>query len=340
MHCPVCGRDCVTEARELLRALPERFAPCPDCTGLTYDKRVPPPDIGIAEPCSCGRRFIDEVVAHIYRIMADGGDLAGTEPLAGVGTPLIHPGVAMRAPPYLPPRSLLLLSPNISQAVADRLITEVPEVNGVVRTEAGTPGISDTDAAPQMHTLLAGCDVRADVFPTRAGEVVVYKQQSVLHIEFPRGHDPKIRSMEREVRRLLPQTFVDACCGAGTLGLAAARMGVPRVICNDAWYAAAYWAGFNLLVNRDLLRVEGVAMHREYAEMRRLPVARDPIPVATACGDTEVEVYQGDLRDLATVLPPDVGLTAIDLFDKRDPEKVRLIMETWQARVGGGVFIP
>ncbi len=341
MHCPVCGHDCVTDARELLLALPERFAPCPDCTGLVYDKQNPPPDIDAAEPCpSCGKRFIDEVFADVYRVMAAEGDLLGTEPLAAAGTPLVHPGFAMHRPPYLPPRSLVLLSRSVGARAAARLVATVPEVRGVIRAGTGTPGIRDTDAEPETHTLLAGCDVRADVFPTRAGPVVVYKQQSALHVEFPRAHDPKILSLEREIGRHRPRTFVDACSGAGTLGLAAARAGVPRVIANDAWYAAAYWTARSLQVNREFLGIERVTMHRSYDDLRSREVAREPIRVATAAGAQEVEVYQGDLRLLPAVLPAGVDLAALDLFEKADAEKVDRITRAWRTRVGGAIFIP
>jgi hypothetical protein len=81
MHCPVYGCDCVNEARELFRILPGQCAPRPDCMGIVYDKRVPPLDIGIIKPCVCRKQFIDEVVAHISRIVADVGDLTGTEPV-------------------------------------------------------------------------------------------------------------------------------------------------------------------------------------------------------------------------------------------------------------------
>jgi len=341
MHCPVCGDDCVTEARALLTELPGRFAPCPDCMGLVYDKQSPPPDIDTAEPCpSCGKRFIDEVFAEIYRVMADEGDLAGTEPLAAAGTPLVHPGSALRRAPYLPPGSLLLLSRSVGERAAARLVAEVPEVRGVVRAGAGTPGVRDTDAEPMTHTLLAGCDVRADVFSTRRGPVVVYKQQSALHVEFPRDRDQKILSLERELGRRRPRTFVDACSGAGTLGLAAARAGVPRVICNDAWYAAAYWTAYNLQVNREFLDIGEVTMHRSYDDLRRREVARDPLPVATAAGAQEIEVYQGDFRLLPAVLPPEVDLAALDLFEKADIGKVGRITRAWHARVGGALFIP
>ncbi|SCL74883.1 hypothetical protein L21_0767 [Methanoculleus chikugoensis] len=341
MHCPVCGHDCVTDARTIFAELPGRFAPCPDCMGLVYDKRSAPPDIDTAEPCpSCGKRFIDEVFAHIYRVMAAEGDLAGTEPLAAAGMPLVHPGFAMRSAPYLPPGSLVLLSRSAGKRAAARLVAEVPEVRGVVRTGAGAPGISDTDAEPAGHTLLAGCDVRADVFPTRVGPIVVYKQQSALHVEFPRDRDEKILSLEREIDRHRPRTFVDACSGAGTLGIAAARAGVPRVIANDAWYAAAFWTACNIAVNREFLGVGEVAMHVSYDGLRRRPVARDPVRVASAAGAQEIEVYQGDLRLLSAVLPPGIDLAALDLFEKNDGRKVEEITGAWRARVGGAIFIP
>lgn len=338
MSCPVCGHDCVEDASTVLAKLPGRFDPCPDCMGLIYDKRSPPPDIDTAEPCpTCGRRFIDEVFAHIYRVMVDEGDLAGTEPLAALGTPLVNPGFAMRNPPYLSPGSLLLLSREVGERTARRLVSGVPEVRGVVRTADGTPGLRDTGLEPLEHTLLAGCDVRADVFPTRAGPIVVYKQQSVLHIEFPRDRNEKILSLERQISRQHPRTFVDACSGPGTLGLAASLAGVECVIYSDAWYAAAYWTARNIQVNREALGSGEVKFYRSYDDLRRSPVAREPVPVASAEGS---RVYQADLRCLPAVLPPEIDLTALDLFGKEDSSRVARIARAWQSRVGGGIFIP
>ena len=184
MSCPVCGHDCVADASTVLAGLPGRFDPCPDCTGLIYDKWSPPPDIDTAEPCpTCGRRFIDEVFAHIYRVMVDEGDLAAAEPLASVGTPLVHPGFAMRNPPYLPPRSLLLFSRHVSERTARRLVAGVPEIRGVVRTVDGTPGIRDTDSEPVSIPCLQGA-TSGPISSRPAGPIVVYKQQSTLHIGF------------------------------------------------------------------------------------------------------------------------------------------------------------
>ena len=116
--------------------------------------------------------------------------------------------------------------------------------------------------SPKVYTLLAGCDVRASVFNTAFGQVVIYLQQSHMHIEFPREKNPKIDSVERKLNEIMPRIFVDAACGAGTLGLVAAGTGVPCVIMNDAWYAAAFWAAFNLQVNREFFLVDEVRMLR------------------------------------------------------------------------------
>lgn len=343
MHCPVCGDDCIDDARSLLATLSNRFTPCPDCMGLTFDKRVPPPDLAPAEPCpSCGRRFIDEVFTHIYRIMNEGGDLSGTEPLAAAGTPLIHPGFTLQQPPYLPVRSLVLLSRAITKESADRLIAEVPEVRGVVQTGDGVPGITDPDrdSAGRTHTLLAGCDVRADIFPTRAGPVVIYKQQSAIHIEFPRGYDPKIHALDSAIRQKKPKTLVDACSGAGTLGIAAAAAGVPHVICNDAWYAAAFWTACNIVVNRDALAIDAVRILRTYDELRQRPVAGEPILIADTEGVQQIEVYHGDLRMLAPLLQGKADLAVLDLFEKNEREKTRRLTTLWTSTAGGDVFIP
>lgn len=112
------------------------------------------------------------------------------------------------------------------------------------------------------------------------------------------------------------------------------------MICNDAWYAAASWAACNLQVNREFLDIGEVTVHRSYDDLRHHPVARDPVLVATAAGAQEIEVYQGDLRLFDTVLLPGVDLAALDLFEKKDAEKVGLITAAWLARVGGDIFIP
>lgn len=343
MKCPVCGMDCVQSAMDILATLPTIFLPCPECSMRVLDKRAPPPSHEYALPCTCGKRFIDEVFTHLYVIMVEEGDLTASDPLIAVGTPLVHPGFVMDRPPFLPALSLLLLSPRVTKKTAERLVREVPELKGVVKTGNFTPGIANPDlhSVPRVYELLAGCDVRADVFPLKSGPLVIYKQQSSIHIEFPRPGYPKIRSVEQHVGTPPVKTFIDACSGVGTLGLSAACLGVPHVIMNDAWYASAYWAAYNLEVNRVYLKIDRVKIYEQLEEMQTHPVTRDPIKIAETYGEQSVEIYQGDFRLLYTVLSPGLApVTALDLFDKSDSVATEKIQREWKEKVGGDVFIP
>jgi len=342
MKCPVCGMDCVKSAKDLLTSLPTIFLPCSECTARVIDKRAPLLDLSYNLPCSCGKRFIDEVFAHMYVIMVEQGDLKKTDPLIAVGTPLVHPGYAMDRPPFLPEKSLVLLSPRITKPTAEILIRDVPELRGVVRSDHFTPGIADPDlnSVPKVYDLLAGCDVRADVFPLWTGPLVIYKQQSLIHIEFPGGNDLKIRAVEKRVGKPPVPNFIDACSGAGTLGMTAACMGVPHVVMNDAWYASAFWSAFNLEVNRDYLKLRKIKIYEQYQDMQKHPVAKEPVKIAETEGEQVIEVYQGDFRLLYRVLSAGTPLTAIDIFDKNDQAKIGAIQKEWLVKVGGEVFIP
>jgi hypothetical protein len=343
MKCPVCGMDCVKSAKDILVILPTIFLPCAECTMRTLDKRAPLPSLEYGLPCSCGKRYIDEVFSHMYVIMVEEGDLKPTDPLIAVGSPLVHPGFVMDRPPFLPGKSLVLFTASATKKTAERLIEEVPELRGVIRKENFIPGIVDPglSSVPRVYELLAGCDVRADIFPLRTGPLVIYKQQSRVHIEFPRGGYPKIRAVERHVGTPPVKHFIDACSGVGTLGLTAACLGVPHVILNDAWYASAFWSAFNLEINRDYLRISRVRVFEQEEDMHRHLVTRDPVKIAETEGDQVIEVYQGDFRRLHTVLnldsPP---VTALDVFEKRDSPSLKQIVADWTKNVGGDVFIP
>jgi hypothetical protein len=307
------------------------------------DKRAPLQDLTFLPPCpSCGKRFIDEVFAHLYVIMVEHGDLKRTDPLAAVGSPLIHPGFAVERPPFLPEKSLVLLSKKVTRDTAKRIIAEVPEIRGVVRTGDFIPGIAyaNLDAVPKVSELLAGCDVRADVFPVTTGPIVMFKQQSLIHIEFPRGNDLKLRSIEQRIGTPPVSSFVDACSGVGTLGLAAACLGVRNVVMNDAWYASAFWSAFNLEVNRQYLKVSKIRIFEQYEDMQKHPVVKEPIKIAETEGEQYIDVYQGDFRLLQHVLPSPPALSVIDLFDKKDRVANENILKEWKMKTGGEAFIP
>ncbi|MDD1705934.1 MAG: hypothetical protein LUQ12_02715 [Methanoregulaceae archaeon] len=342
MKCPVCGDDCVKDAHEIIGMIPAVFARCKDCRMKILDKNSPPPPDSFHEPCRCGRRFIDEVFAHLYALLVREGIFSGNEVLREAGSPLLHPGYPFITPPFLPGDSLVLLSRYPDQRVAQMMVDEIPEIRGVVRSGDFIPGVADPglETPPRSYELLAGCDVRANVFPTKTGPVVIYQQQSTIHIEFPRVHNPKINSVEERIARLRPEWFVDTCCGAGTLGITGARMGVPHVILNDTWYAAAFWAAYNTKVNREFFRVDEVKIHAEYRSLAEYPVGREPVLIAETVGDQEIRVYQGDLHKLHQVIPKVPVLAVIDFFDKSDKVTSGAVIRDWMGQVNGEAFIP
>ena len=335
--------DCVRSAKDLLATLPTVFLPCTNCSVRTLDKRRPHTSLDYAGQCACGKRFIDEVFAHIYVIMVEEGDLTLQDPLIAAGSPLVHPGFAMDRPPFLPHNSMVLLSSRVNRKAAERIVRDVPEVRGVVRTGDFVPGIATPDlkSVPRVYELLAGCDVRADIFPLMTGPLVLYKQQSLVHIEFPRTGYPKIQSVIRHVGSPPVPYFVDACCGVGTLGLTAACLGVKNVIMNDAWYASAFWSAFNLEVNREYLKISRVRIFEQIDDLQKHPISRDQIKIAETEGEQVIEVYQGDFHTLPDVVPDGIRpVTALDVFDKRNSDQLEQIRLEWLTKVGGDVFVP
>jgi hypothetical protein len=238
-----------------------------------------------------------------------------------------------------------LISSVFDQETAERAYQTIPQVSGILSDCGIPPGIGDiqdfSERAISEHTLLCGCDVRSDLFPTSKGPVVVYKKQGSAHIEFPHGIDPKIRSVESAIQKVRPGLFVDACSGSGTLGLAGMRLGVQKVILNDPWYSAAFFSGFNLLVNKEILRLDECNIHVNYSRIQKNPVQEDPVLVADAyASDRSAEVFQGTMGLLPSRITRENILTVFDPFDKRSFQQRLSFLSFWEQTVGGEVFIP
>jgi hypothetical protein len=274
-------------------------------------------------------------------IMAEEGVIGPETPLGGIGMPLVSPGFDMTSPPFLPRRSLVFLTPHADRRTAERLVKEVPEIKGVIRDSRDVPGISGNDlSSASVNELLAGCDVRADIFRMSRGPFVVYKQQSLLHIEFPRGAAPKIRSVESMIERNRPGVFIDACSGAGTLGIAALMAGVPVVVLNDAWYPAAFWSAVNLHANRDIPGPGEIPLPRLSPPGGSM-VSREPVKIAESEGTgRKASVIWGDYMKAGDFIPEGRRLAAIDIFGKQDREKMKDLISGWKAAYGGDAFIP
>ena len=250
----------------------------------------------------------------------------------------------MRRPPVLPPRSLLLISGIIPDTAAEFLYHEIPELLGIVRPGTGIPGTGDltgdSSAAFRESSLLCGCDVRADLFSGSRGPVVIVKKQAALHIEFPKGIDPKIISVEEQVRRVRPDVFIDACAGPGTLGIAAALHRVPEVVLCDVWNPAVWSAVQSIHANRRRLGVADVRIHADISD--RPPVWNGtPVLIAEGLGaGIRMLVFHGSYEELGPLLPAGRRLTVFDPFDKASFGKNDSFLTFWKEKIGGEVFIP
>ncbi|MBP2133440.1 hypothetical protein J2128_001394 [Methanomicrobium sp. W14] len=362
--CPVCGKDCIKDAADVLSSIDTLFSGCTSCTKTQLRRnRTIPDDIKIKDPCpDCERRFIDDVMVHCHQIMREEKDIPFGVSLSKTGIPLVTPGFPMSSPPYLTKDSLVLQTVYAGSDSAKRIVEEVSEVKGVIKDAGVVPGVSctgknrkkdlneagDTDMkatgkTPKFHknTLLAGCDVRCDVFRAGQAPFVIYKSQSEMHIEFPRGFDPKINSVGMNALKYLPETFIDACCGAGTLGISAALFGVNSVVFNDIWYPAVFWTIVNLCCNREILEIEEEEFRLGYDELKSLFGTEKPFKAAIFRGkNCSYEVYMGDYSGLSEVVCGDRTLAALDIFDKNDRGLMYAAVSDWKIKVGGDAFIP
>jgi hypothetical protein len=236
-------------------------------------------------------------------ILVDAGLRDGSETLRSVGSPLIEIGFPIAYPPRLGPDELIIITDRIDTATAELLVESIPEIKGVI-LRGGVPGIDSI--SPSAGELLTGCDLRGDVVQSMLGELVIYKNQSMVHIEFPRERAPKIRAIEDLYFRGLIRDVVDGLSGPGTLGLMCALGGAERVVLNDIWLPALEDVILNLFVNRGLLGIEEIWR----PEKSEGPIGSDPVMVGRATGRCEIEVYHSDL---------------LKLFDRVEPGELCLI---------------
>ena len=357
VKCPTCGgTTCIEPADDVLDSIYQIYNACPECrpepgwdkhTALVDQPGLPAIDhfdAGTLRCGSCGRRPLDAVMAHALYIMMGHGDRNDDAGLSQVGTPLIASGFPIMYPPRLGPDSIVLITDNVGQAAAEDIVDRVPEVKGVVLRrgeQAESVGILDSDSSPHEYTLLAGCDMRCDVAQTAFGELVIYKNQSKIHIEFDNRHKMDILEKLDMQGLLAGKVVVDGMCGPGTLGLMSMLAGARKVVFNDAWHPAIENLLLNIEVNKELL---GVDVELEIImPLEDLPMVGDePILVARvirggkqAVAVVAAEVYFGDLQKLSGVVEKwDVCL--IDAFPAMEPSE---FVNIWTGKHPGGNVI-
>ncbi|MGV8127891.1 MAG: methyltransferase [Methanothrix sp.] len=315
MICPVCKGDCLRAAEEVIAYVETRYLSCRRCPpepnlSKNISGRLLPARV---ERCSfCGRAALDAVMLDALRLLQSYRLRDEDDGLRSVGMPLIDMGYPLAYPPRLGRNSLILVGEKYSKAAAEAMVRDIPEIKGVIESR-GVPGVMDPKEKPLKNLLLAGCDLRADVVSSLMGELVVYKKQSLIHIEFSRQNAPKMRILEELYFRGKLRDVADGLCGPGTLGLMCVLAGAERVVFNDAWLPAVEDLLMNLQVNRKMLGIEEI----EHMETPTRMVGREPVLVARARGACRIEVYHGDLARLFSRARP-VELCLIDHFPGSD----------------------
>lgn len=311
MECPACGMTCVEPAEEVLAGIEQRYLACCNCPPEpNLDKTMAldslPEKI---ERCrSCGRATLDAVMLDALRVLEEFGLRDNTDTLRSVGSPLIGFGYPLAYSPRLGLRSLIISGERFSREAAEAMLAKIPEIKGVILSR-GVPGICQSGTEPLENVLLAGCDLRADICQSLFGELVIYKSQSKIHIEFSRQSAPKMRIIEKLCLAGKAGEVVDGLSGPGTLGMMCALAGARRVVLNDAWLPAVQNVLLNLEANRSLLGIEEI----EYPEKPAGMVGKAPKLLGRARGLCAIEVYHGDLTRLFERARP-AGLCLIDHF--------------------------
>jgi hypothetical protein len=319
MRCPVCKNDCIRPAEEVLAEIDTRYQACPACApdpnlSKTTGAGFLPERI---ERCrSCGRAALDAVMLDALHLLQRFGLRDEDDSLRSVGTPLIDVGYPLAYPPRLGPKSLILSGERYSKKAAEAMVAEIPEIKGVILSR-GVPGVVDPRRNPERNALLAGCDMRADVVSSLLGELVIYKNQSHIHIEFSRQNAPKMRILEQLYFQGKLRDVVDGLSGPGTLGLMCVLAKARRVVMNDAWKPAVQNVLLNLEVNKSLLGVTEI----EYLQPIHTEVGKAPALVGSARGGCAIEVYHGDLTRLFERAQP-AEICLIDHFPGMDTSEL------------------
>jgi hypothetical protein len=305
----------IRPAEEVLARLNALYMACPKCPAEpALDKAASFADlaarIGGRQRCSgCGKAPLDLVMIEAMEVLVDYNLRSRSHPLRSIGWPLVEVGYPLAYPPRLGKKELIIVGEGLTKEAAAEIVERVPEIKGVIRS-GGVPGVADLRAAPQRWELLAGSDLRCDVVSSLIGELVIYKHQSKIHVEFPRQAAPKMKILEELYFKGKLTTVADVLAGPGTLGLVAALGGASRVVTNDAWLPAVEEAILNLEANRSLLGIEKIERHKTPAG----EVGREPVLASEAEGENiKIEVYFGDAERLFSRAEP-TELCLIDPF--------------------------
>ena len=223
----------------------ESIRECEDCRDIQIKKFSPIVDYVDFENldddfkrCSCTKRPIDVVMAHILKIMIEEEIVPETATLRrNSPVPLSKFYYSSLNPQFLSKKSLILLHPDFTQEVASRLIGEVSEVACVLKgSPQDTVGMFDKNSSIRHFEILEGDDTQINVMRTLLGDkVILVKSQSKHHIEVAMTTEQKLVQMHNYLNNnnVKKGVAIDAMCGLGAIGIYLLKFGFDKVIFND-----------------------------------------------------------------------------------------------------------
>lgn len=229
------------------------YKPCENCNG-PISKTISLADLKINErkrKCDCGHSQLDDVMLDVLNLMVEFEELQNNDlnavTLKDAGTPLVEIGYPLKYLPVVSNDELIVMK-DVSKACAKEIL-KIPEVKGVISNNSKNTGLNRADDSADVNALIAGNDFRCDIFVLKSVMdcVVICKNQSKVHIEFPRPFNPKIAKIDR--LNLNGKVVIDGFCGSGTLGLAALKKGAKKVIFSDINPHALKDVIYNLKLN-------------------------------------------------------------------------------------------
>lgn len=253
-----CNESCIKTKEEVLENITSRYQPCDKCPTKKLKKSIPLKnqiklnkiDKYFNKCETCGKRHIDMVMAHVLKIMMEEEQISNSASIRKTGTPLITPAISLEALPYLSEKSLVIVTSNSDENTAQRIIQEVPEIKAVIKGDTNkTVGQKNENTEINNYILLAGCDIRCDIQATDENPILIYKEQSKLHIEYPKAESPKIKYLSQILEKYDNPTVLDAMCGPGTLGIYALQKNAKKVVFNDIYFESIEALKINLEIN-------------------------------------------------------------------------------------------
>ncbi|MBE6485404.1 MAG: methyltransferase [Methanosphaera stadtmanae] len=253
-----CTENCICERENVLSTVNDLYNKCSSCFNKTFKKAIPlkrqiklsklDKNYGLCEVCK--KRHIDIVMAHVLKIMIEEKQISDSASIRKVGVPLITPAIHLNYLPYLSRKTLVVITKFCDKQTANRIIKEIPEIKAIIKGDTDiTIGKLDENKSINFYELLAGCDIRCDIQNSDFGPILIYKNQSKLHIEYPKKESPKIKQLSEILDKYEKPTVLDAMCGPGTLGIYALKKNAKKVVFNDIYNEALDSLKINLKVN-------------------------------------------------------------------------------------------